>query len=188
MKRLLVLFLLPVFIFQTYADTSEWIRAANFLASQWVITDNSTNPDGYRLGDTITRKETMKIVAKLAGATPVEKCEGKFSDVENDWGCKYIEWALGEWYIAANATFRPNDNITIAEALKLIFKARGIEKKFNTGNWQMDYYNTALEVGLITGDDDNGNPNADAKRGWIFFACANDYSEFDTFIMTDEVL
>jgi len=96
----------------------------------------------------------MKIIAKLAGANVVEKCEGKFSDVANDWGCKYIEWALSAGFVSANKTFRPNENITIAEALKLIFKARGITKTVNTKNWQSDYYRSAIILGLVKLEND----------------------------------
>ena len=42
--------------------------------------------------------------------------------------------------------FRPDDNITKSEAIKLIFKARNIEKKYSTDNWQADYAKTASEL------------------------------------------
>jgi hypothetical protein len=50
----------------------------------------------YRLDETITRKEIAKIIAKLSGKTIADKCDGVFPDVINDWGCKYIEFALRE--------------------------------------------------------------------------------------------
>jgi hypothetical protein len=36
--------------------------------------------------------------------------------------------------------------------LKLIFKARNLDRKFNTGDWGKDYVNSAYELKLINGD------------------------------------
>jgi S-layer homology domain len=110
----------------TFAYTFTDLQSANSLAQKGYIVDNSQTPDNYRLGDTITRKEIMKVIAKIGSASLSDVCEWKFNDVENDWGCKYIEWALGKWIIAANRNFRPNDNITQAEAMKMILKVKGI--------------------------------------------------------------
>ena len=122
--------------------------------------------DAYRLSDTITRKETMKIVMKLSGLTVEESCEWKFKDVPNDWWCKYIESALKAWFIAENDNFRPDDNITKTESMKLVLKAKWLEKTRSTLNRQEDYMETAYEYGII--DKKYYNFNADAKRWWIF--------------------
>jgi hypothetical protein len=45
----------------------------------------------------MTRKEILKVIAKLSNEEIVDTCVGTFSDVDiTDWGCKYIEWALGK--------------------------------------------------------------------------------------------
>ncbi len=111
----------------------------------------------------------MKVVMNLSGQPVSEVCQGTFSDVANDWGCKYIESGLKYGYVAANPTFRPDDNISQSEILKLIFKAKGIEKTYNTGNWQEDYMKSALDNGLIQSSFDY---NAPARRGWIFQVAA----------------
>jgi hypothetical protein len=141
----------------------------------------------YRIEGTITRKEVSKIVAKLAGVEPPEKCEGKFSDVTHDWGCKYIEWMLSAGYINTNKTFRPNDNITRSEAVKLIFKARNIQKKYNTQNWQEDYAKTASDLGLV---EVYTNYNTNATRGWIFRIAARGFEEYKKkeSLISDEAL
>ena len=101
------------------------LEAANKLATLGVIVDNSSNPSDYRLGDTITRREMLKIMMKLSTVTVDDSCEGKFADLPaSDWGCKYAEAALANGMIAANANFRPDDNVSKIEALKMIFKAR----------------------------------------------------------------
>lgn len=171
MKKILSVLLLTIVLFtSTYASDyvlKTPLEAANFLAAEWVITDKSANPTEYRLLDTITRQEVMKIVAKLSGESIPESCSGVFSDVDvNGWGCKYIEWALDKDLIASNATFRPEDNITKTEAMKLVLKVQNISKIEETDNWQNDYMVTALEYGIIT--EIYYDYNADALRWWIF--------------------
>lgn len=161
---ILVLFILTVWT--SFAAVKSQIDAANFLASEWIITDQSGNPDNYRLSDTITRKEVMKVVMKLSVHSVSDTCRWEFSDVANDWGCKYIEAALDAWYIATNNTFRPDDNITLTEAMKLIQKSKWVQKIQQTDNWQEDYMMTAYEYGII--EDKYYNYNDDATRGWIF--------------------
>ena len=130
-------------------DELQW---ANFMAQSSYIVDYSNSPEKYRLNDSITRREVMKVIANIAGAEFWDTCEWKFSDVKSsDWGCKYIERALSIGIVANNTNFRPNDSISKAEALKMLLKGRGVEKTSDTGNWQADY-NTA------------------ASRGWIFMS------------------
>jgi hypothetical protein len=73
---------------------------------------------------------------------------------------------LEKEYIAANPSFRPEDNITKTEAMKLILKVQDIAKVQETDNWQEDYMLTAYEYGII--DAKYTDYNADATRGWIF--------------------
>ncbi len=190
MKKLLSLIaLLSISFTSVHAFTEpEQFGAANYLASKSFINDSSKKPNEYRIGDNITRKEAMKIVANVAFLKVENTCEKKFKDVEDDWGCKYIEAALKAWFISANATFRPNDNITVSEVLKLIFKARNLDRKFNTGDWGKDYVNSAYELKLINGDVEW---TIDAKRWFIFVVIAktfSDYLDYRNFILySDEV-
>jgi hypothetical protein len=175
-KVLLSLFILFFVSSFVYAETTSEITAANFLAWKGFIADNSATPVNYRLSETITRKEMIKIVAKVAGGEVAEKCEGKFSDVASDWGCKYIEWALKEGFISSNnGKFRPNENITKTESLKLIFKARGIQKIYNTSNWQEDYMKTAYDLKLI--EQQYTDYNTNALRGGIFSVIYKTYNQ-----------
>ena len=169
-----------------FASSTKEYEAAKYLSDKWIIASVKLESE-YRLESTITRKEVSKIVAKLAWVNPAEKCEWKFSDVKNDWGCKYIEWMLSAWYIAPNKTFRPDNNITKSEAVKLIFKARNIEKKYNTQNWQADYAMTAAELWLV---DAYSDYNANALRGWIFRLSARGFEEYKQkeALISDEAL
>ncbi len=168
--------LFSLFYSSSFAFSGTDASAAKFLAGKWYIANN-LDINGYRLDDGITRKEFMKIIAKINGAVVPEKCEKKFSDVNSaDWGCKYIEWALSKGFVAKNATFRPNDNVNITEALKLIFKAKGIEKKYSTSSWQADYVNSAFDLGMIK--EKYSQYTMGATRGWIFTVASRSFSDF----------
>ncbi len=166
-------FLLVLWVFAY--DTID-LQSANYLAGKWYIVDNSSAPDSYRLWDSITRKEIMKVIAKIGWAVPVDNCSGKFSDVGSDWGCKYIEWALGQGIIAANPTFRPDDNITKAEAIKMILKVKNIANTYNGGVWQENYMGTAYDKCIVSSTK---NYNQNAQRSFIFNAA---YSSENTTI------
>ncbi len=155
--------------FYTFAYTQEEFDWAVFMSWKGYIVDYSQTPEKYRLDDSITRREMMKVIANMGGATLQNTCEGKFSDVKsNDWGCKYIEWALSQSYIANNSTFRPDDRISKIEALKMIFKVQAIEKTVNTWNWQQDYVETAY--GKSWYEDKWTDYGSAATRGWIFMS------------------
>ncbi|MFA5916943.1 MAG: DKNYY domain-containing protein [Candidatus Gracilibacteria bacterium] len=175
---------------------SEQINASNFLASKSYISDFSGSTNEYRINDNISRKEVMKVIINLARENLINveydgfnteykktidgnKCELKFKDVINDWGCKYIETALATKFIESQDNFRPDDNITVNEVLKLIFKAKKIEKKYNTGDWGKDYLDTAKDLGLIIDDKTDGG--LQAKRGFIFLVIANSFDYFESY-------
>lgn len=148
-----------------HTHAASELESAQKLASMGVIKSGTTASD-FGLSNTITRKEMMKIVMNLSGKNVPDTCNGTFGDVTNDWGCKYIETALSNGYIAANANFRPDDSISKAEAMKLILKARGIDKAYDTSSWQDDYIKTALDNWLIKSA--YSDHNTAALRGWIF--------------------
>lgn len=178
MKKLLsIIAIFAMTIVSVFAfSESEQIRAANYLAVKTFIKDFSATPNDYRIGDSITRKEAMKIIANVASLKTESKCDKKFKDVVDDWGCKYIEAALKAWFIKQSDSFRPDDNITKAELMKLLFKARNLEKNYNTWVWQEDYMNSAYDLKIT--DEKSEDYNGDAKRGWMFVVVARSFSEF----------
>ena len=161
-KLLWVIALLAISVNSVWASE---LSSAQALAAKWVIKAQSNTSD-FRLGDTITRKEMMKIVMNLSGKNVPDTCAGSFGDVVNDWGCKYIETALANGFIAKNANFRPNDTITKAESMKLLMQARGIDRVSNTSDWQGDWMNTAFNNGLLSAK--YTDHNTAAKRGFLF--------------------
>lgn len=93
----------------------------------------------------MTRKEFMKVLANKAGDPIENECDYEFRDVRNDWGCKYIEWAMKKAYVAQDEYFRPNEAMTKAEAMKLILKVRNISRIQKTSDWREDDMQTAFK-------------------------------------------
>lgn len=159
------------------AYTEHNIQSANFLASKSVINDNSGDILDYNLDFNITRREMLKVMMNISGKEVVDACNGDFSDTTSgDWGCKYAEAALREGFIAANTNFRPDDNVTQIEALKMIMQAKWIARDDNE-DWRAGYVSKANSEGLIL--DSYLNYDSAAVRGWIFSTWARSYSDFD---------
>lgn len=168
------------------------LEAAYFLTDKGIIVDHKNNTHLYELEKEIQRQAVIKIVMKLSEKDIPDECRWDFSDVDTTtWPCKYIESALDEWYIAQNDFFRPFDYITLTEAMKLVLKAKGIQKIQETDNWQEDYMLTAYKYGII--EEKYYNYNDNATRGWIFeIATATIEKEDEIFeaggIISDEAL
>ena len=175
-KSLLTVLLILSLSASAFAYTEHNIQSANFIAGKWIINDNSTNIAAYNLGDHITRREMLKVMMNLSGKTVASTCSWKFSDMKSsDWGCKYAESALTEGFIAANSTFRPDDSVTLIEALKMIMQAKGIERDENT-DWRAGYVSKGQSEEIV----DAGYFEYDVKstRGWIFSTSARSYDDF----------
>jgi len=181
MKKLF--FILISIFFTIYSvsasEENQEIKAANYLASSSYINNFLTDVDKYRINEYISRKEVMKIIINISKLKIKDNCSWKFSDVVNDWGCKYIENALNSWYIVTSSKFRPDDNITVKEVLKLVFKARKIEKKYDTWDWWKDYIDTAKDMWFIS--DNKVDWDSKAKRWLIFLIISNTYDEFKNY-------
>jgi len=165
MKKIFSTFCLLSLTLSTYWYTQKQLNSANTLADRWIIVKQS-DPTLYKLDNNITRKEFMKVFVNLKGEPVQDTCNGYFRDVLNDWGCKYIEWSLKWWHIARNDDFRPNDSITKAETMKLILKARGIDRIQNGGDWRFVDMLTAYKKWII--EDPYYDYDTIATRGWIF--------------------
>ena len=163
--------------------SSAAVVSANFLANQNVIVDQSSNTEMYKLGSEITRREMIKVAMNISGQTVTDSCTGEFSDLDSsDFECKYAEAALKAGFIANNDMFRPDDNITEAESLKMIMQVKGIERDANA-DWRLGYSSKAQSEGLIDSQIDLG---ANAKRSWIFETAARSYTEFNLSAMMDD--
>ncbi len=159
---------------QTYISLER--KSAEFLARKNIIQIRSFNPHEYKLDKMISRKEITKVIMNISNEKVEDTCEWIFADVLYDWGCKYIESALKHAYITWKQGFRPDENLTKAEAMKLILLARWIGKRYETNFWQEDYISTAYYLWYI--DEKFSDYNTFATRGWIFTIVAKTYKDF----------
>ena len=145
--------------------------AAKTLWEQWIIVEQ-VSKNSYRLDETMTRKEFMKVLANKVWDEIPNECDYEFRDVKNDWGCKYIEWAMKSAFVAQDEYFRPNEAMTKAEAMKLILKVRNIDRIQKTSDWRDDDMETAFQKWII--NSEYSDYDSTATRWWIFEALATE--------------
>ncbi len=146
--------------------------AADKLAASGYIVDQSANPAAYRLADNVLRQEAVGTAANILGILTVPLsdyvCTNKFSDVSSadGWVCRAAELSANAGLTnAANATFRPKDNLTRFEAL--VFALRAANLVPSGTQTQSSLINIAAEEGVITSSV-GFNANALATRGEYF--------------------
>ncbi len=76
--------------------------------------------------------------------------------------------------IAKNAYFRPDDNVTQIEALKMIMQARDMSKAVYGDDWREAYNEAAIRDRIL--DNRIVDYNANAYRGWIFSIAAKTFT------------
>ena len=160
-----ILFFLLAWWSQAYTS-SQFLSAKN-LGEQGIILKQESL-QAYRLGETMTRKEFMKVLANKVWDEIPNECDYEFRDVKNDWWCKYIEWAMKNAYIAQEDYFRPDEPMTKAESMKLILKARYIDRIQKTSDWRDDDMQTAFQKWIV--EKKYSDYDKVATRWWIFEA------------------
>jgi polyhydroxybutyrate depolymerase len=154
MKRILSAILATAFVLELlptvsaapapFADMEgRWFRyqeAVEYLKGKEVL---SGYPDGtFRPNDTINRAELLKIVFKgKSDTTPGQRrC---FSDINPDeWYAPYVCAAKNRGIVKgyANGTFKPEEPVNFAEAIKIVLNAYGEEIAETPGaNWYRAY-------------------------------------------------
>lgn len=117
------------------------------LSSSGIILDHTNNPKLYRLGDAITRAETVGIGLKAAQIQLPDDyfCKNYFRDVKydrlNNWVCRAIEMGADANLITrTNDRARPGDPVTRIEALAIIMRAGRVPYEINVE--RKDYPNS----------------------------------------------
>lgn len=176
---LLILSLVPF----THAATPLEASIADTLASYNIIVNNSQNPAGYRLGDTVSRAEAIGIALRVGDIPLPEKyfCKNYFRDVAynpvNNWICRAIEIAADNTIISReNPTARPDTPISRIEALAIIMRAGKVPYARNVSRtnypasmpqWQIDILEGALQYRIISSTKNFG-PDMLATRIDVF--------------------
>ena len=125
---------------------------------------NGVTLNQYAPHKKVTRAELSKmIVSALAQKTENKK---SFTDVENHWGKAYIEQAAGLGILNGytDGTFRPDKDVSYAEAIAILLRSIGYTNLDSTsGNWY-DNYITKMEEILINEGIEKINPVEIADR------------------------
>jgi hypothetical protein len=143
---------------------------------QVVVTPNSDNgsdnvviksPSGYDI------PLIKKCGIKFSGVKVLKK-DIKLWDTKKNWAREYIERLTMIGVVDNVDRFRPRDNVTRAEFLKLVMKAGGCNPDVSTTNvfkdvakdaWYAPYVALALDENIISDSFDRFRPNDSITRG-----------------------
>ncbi len=172
------------------ASTAD-IENANKLANAGIINDHSSNPALYELNRNLLRQELAATVRGVAGIDKKATCDNEFMDVSatnpNNWACYTVEALRDADMIAANDYFRPEANVTNAEAIGMVVKACKMGYEYDSSNsdsWQKQVVDFAASKGIVENFSDY---DALATRGFAFSAAANCVEEEGAW-ETDELI
>jgi hypothetical protein len=140
----------------TYSFTD--VDANSVFAPAVAYLKNNNIVQGYADGTfkpslDISRSEFLKIVLeanKIPTSSMVES-QCFFDIYKGMWYTKYVCYAKTKEYTSgyADSTFRPLNSVTLAEALKMIFKANGIAVTTNTTAWYQPYMDKAKAKSML---------------------------------------
>jgi hypothetical protein len=130
---------------------------ANFLRSRGILkgySDGSFKPD--RL---INRAEFIKLMHEVKNIYPHELLyKNCYKDVKNQWYAPYVCSAKAKGWVNTADNFKPEDNITLAEALKILFIVANMEIEVNEAKeWFSPYMKAADEIGWLKNAGFNAN-------------------------------
>lgn len=144
-----------VFAATTFTDvdeTTQFNEAIYELVDDGVINgyeDGTFKPEG-----TITRAEFAKVIGvAIAGSTAMwDAKEIKFGDMSGHWAIPYVAYASNAGIINGyeDNTFRPDQPVTYAEAVKMIVCALGYGPVVDTtlNPWYTGYITVGNQIGL----------------------------------------
>lgn len=158
-------------------STSE-VGAANALAEAGIINNHSDNSAAYNLDQNVLRQEIAAVARGIAGLPKATTYTSVYSDVTattpNTWAWASVNALADAGLVAKNPTFRPEANISKAEAVGMVVKAAfGDAYAFDAAKgttWQEQVVAFAVENGVVSSFT---NYDTAATRGFVFEAGAN---------------
>ncbi len=156
------------------ASSTASVDAANKLAAEGVIVSHTNDTSKYELGNLVKRDEVAAVAFSVAKLTKKTKCDNEYSDVTattpNNWACYVVEALRDNGYLAKNAKFRPEANISKAEALGMMVSAAyGDAYKYDATkgtSWQEQLVDFAVSNGIL--NSAFTDYNTPATRGLVF--------------------
>jgi hypothetical protein len=177
-RKILSLVLALVMVLGTFGTVSA---ATGNAKVDWLIEEGLVTGDagGYRLNDPIRRSEVAAMTARAlfaeSTAALLKPVQGQFTDVPvNHWANGYINYAASLNFVNGypGGTFRPDNNITYAEIIKIMVMVNGDVPNvtgYTGAYWATPYITKAIEVGIMDGVViPNSNYNAAATREKVF--------------------
>ncbi len=177
-RKILSLVLALVMVLGTFGTVNA---ATGNAKVDWLIEEGLVTGDagGYRLNDPIRRSEVAAMTARAlfaeSTATLLKPIQGKFTDVPvNHWANGYINYAASLNFINGypGGTFKPDNNITYAEIIKIMVMVNGDVPDvtgYTGAYWATPYITKAIEVGIMDGIViPNSNYNTAATREKVF--------------------
>ena len=176
-KKIVVFFVLLIISTSYTNATSLPEYYTNRLSDLWIIVKRDNLAD-YNLQNNVLRQEIAAVALWLANAEKKSNCENIFKDVSwtipNNWACYTVEALLDKWLIAKNDNFRPEDNISKAEAIWMIVNSiYWSEYQYDStkwNSWQEQVVNFAVDKWIVDNFSDYDIP---ATRGFVFEVAAN---------------
>jgi len=167
-------------VFSDVASNHPHYQAIQSLLDSKIIQGYPDNT--FRPEQTVNRAEALKII--LLGSdifVPETQPTNPFPDVSADvWYAKYVAKAKGLGIVSGDSTtglFRPGDPINLAEILKILIEAKGIEVKpaaatpfadVPTDAWFAPYFDYAKFIGLLDEQGkDSVHPDHPVNRGLL---------------------
>lgn len=156
---MLILTLVLVISFTSISEASSGNKKVDWLINQGFI---SGYPDGtYGLERPITRAEAAAMVTRALKsedtADLLKTIMGKFGDVAvSHWANGYINYAANTGYVNGypDNTYRPGNNITYAEIIKILVMVNGDipdASGYQGSVWSTPYIIKAIETGIMNG-------------------------------------
>lgn len=141
--------------FPDVPDTADYAEAVIVLAAMGIFTgDGSGN---FNPNAPITRAETATIICRLMDAENDAKANHRqvYGDVAvSHWASGYIATAteLGVFNGDGTGNFRPGDNVTYEQIIKMLVRACGYETEAQrNGGWPNGYIAVAEDLGITNG-------------------------------------
>ncbi|WP_289142838.1 S-layer homology domain-containing protein [uncultured Brevibacillus sp.] len=120
---------------------------------------------------TITRAEFATLIVRARGleqGAKLAQFNKTYTDVNStDWFAGFVNVASGEEIVKGfpDKSFKPQNQVTYAEAVTMIVRALGYEPSVNTSAWPNNMISKASELNIAKGIS---NPNNAAVRGDVF--------------------
>ena len=142
-----------------------------------IITPTNTKVTTNNNGVVVTTTDANGVTTTLTFVRPGVILKSlkdiKFTDISNNWAKGYIQHLVARGVINNTEKYNPDNNLTRAEFLKIVFNAAGLKatatgatifKDVESNIWYSPYVSLALSKGIVTNKNTNFRPNDSISR------------------------